>query len=79
MNRKEQIEKAAWEYAQSRSTDRGVAYLTFKDIAEWADRTMIVRICEWLEDIDFEMTYIDGEGLFNKEQFIEDFRKVMKE
>lgn len=79
MNRKEQIDKAAWEYAQSRSNDRGIAYLTFKDIVEWADRTMIARVCEWFEDVDFEMTYIDSEGLFDKEQFINDFRKAMEE
>ena len=79
MNRKEQIEKAAWEYAQSRSNDRGIAYLTFKDIAEWTDRTMMARVCEWVEDVDFEMTYIDSEGLFGKEQFINDLRKAMEE
>lgn len=79
MTREEQIDKAAWEYAQSRSNDRGVAYLTFKDIVEWSDRTMLARCCEWIEDVDFEMTYIDSEGLFNKEQFINDFRKAMEE
>lgn len=38
----------------------------------------IKRACEWLEDIDFEMTYIDGEGFFNKEEFITDLRKAME-
>ena len=38
----------------------------------------IKRACGLLEDIDFEMTYIDGEGLFNKEKFITDFRKAME-
>lgn len=37
MNRKEHIDKAALEYAQTRSENRGIAYLTFKDVAEWAD------------------------------------------
>lgn len=34
MNRKEHIDKAALEYAQTRSENRGIAYLTFKDVAE---------------------------------------------
>lgn len=38
----------------------------------------IKRACNLLEDIDFEMNYIDSEGLFNKEQFINDFRKAME-
>ena len=47
-----------------------------------ADRTkkeVINKFCEWFEDVDFEMTYIDSEGLFDKEQFINDSRKAMEE
>ena len=83
MNRKEQIEKAAWEYAQSRSTDRGVAYLTFKDIVEWADRTMVGKARDWLQCIDFEVEYFttdsDGYTFFNADKFIEEFCKAMEE
>lgn len=44
--------------------------------AERTKKEMIDKFCEWLEDVDFETTYIDSEGLFNKEQFINDFRKA---
>ena len=47
--------------------------------AKWSDRTMLAKCCEWFENVDFEMTYIDSEGLFDKEQFINDFRKAMEE
>ena len=76
MNRKEQIDKAAWEYAQSRSTDRGVAYLTFKDVAEWADRTMLARCCEWLDNINTD-NYMDS-GIFQMYDLIKDLRKEME-
>lgn len=83
MNRKEHIDKAALKYAQTRSEDRGIAYLTFKDVAEWADRTMIGKACDWLQCVDFEVDYIttdsDGYTFFNADKFIEEFCKAMEE
>ena len=76
MTREEQIDKAAWEYAQSRSNDRGIAYLTFKDIAEWADRTMLARCCEWLDNINTD-NYMDS-GIFQMYDLIKDLRKEME-
>jgi hypothetical protein len=29
-----------------------IPYLDYVEAAEWADRTMLARICEWLEDHD---------------------------
>lgn len=54
----------------------------FEEGAKWADKTMIDKICEWLEDMDFEFEYQyseDGFVFFDKEKFINDFRKTMKE
>lgn len=82
MNRKEHIDKAALEYAQTRSEDRGIAYLTFKDVAEWADRTMIGKARDWLQCVDFKVDYIttdsDGYTFFNADKFIEEFCKAME-
>lgn len=54
----------------------------FIDGANWADKTMIDKVCEWLEDMDFEFEYHyseDGFVFFDKEKFINDFRKAMEE
>ena len=34
----------------------------------------IQDILDWLEDIDFEMEYLDGDGQFDKELFIDNFK-----
>ena len=42
----------------------------------------IEKAIEWLETIDFEMEYMDsssGYTFFDKEKFINDFRKTMEE
>ena len=77
MTREEQIEQA-W-FCKACISSHFYDEKSFKEAAKWADKTMIEKACEWYEDVDFEMTYIDSEGLFNKEQFINDFRKAMKE
>lgn len=54
----------------------------FEEDAKWADKTMIDKACEWLEDINFEKMYQyseDGYTFFDKESFINDFRKAMEE
>ena len=76
MTREEQIDKAAYEYALSRSNDRGVAYLTFKDIAEWADRTMLARCCNYLDNINTD-NYMDS-GIFQMHDLIKDLCKAME-
>jgi len=52
MTRREQVEIAAAERASVATVDKGLRYLDFVNTAEWADRTMLARICEWLEDYD---------------------------
>ena len=51
-----------------------------KDGAKWADKTMIEKACEWLENIDFASEYFyDGEGFFDNAILVEDFKKAMEE
>ena len=85
MNRKEHIDKAALEYAQTRSENRGIAYLTFKDVAEWADRTMIAKACEILDSMLYMYDGLETDIVTSRcaydtvEEFIEEFRKYMEE
>ena len=84
MTREEQITETAKEYYNPKS---GFPYslqmrVGFTTGAKWADETMIDKICKWLETIDFEMEYMyssDGYTFFDKEKFINDFRKTMEE
>lgn len=84
MTRKEQIYDIAREYHKSKweipySLQMRVGFI---DGAKWADVSMIEKMHEWLETIDFEMEYMDsssGYTFFNKEKFINDFRKTMEE
>lgn len=91
MTREEKIRQASIEYtyrntpmcigggAFSEMVDELNRNKSFEEGAKWADKTMVDKACEWFEDVDFEMTYIDSEGLFDKEQLINDFRKAMEE
>jgi hypothetical protein len=87
MTRREEIQ---WEAGGivNRMVERGVSqcydtyYQAFQDGATWADKTMIEKACELLEDIDYVMQYQyseDGCTFFNKDKFIKDFRKAMEE
>lgn len=82
MNREENIEKQA-QLDECCYVDNN--YYAFKRGVDWADENLkeglvsIDKVCKWIEDIDFEMTYIDGEGFFNKEEFIKNFCKAMEE
>ena len=60
----------------------GDEFHSFLQAAEWADETMMEKMCAWLESIDFEMEYMnsdDGYTFFDKEKFIGDLRKTMEE
>ncbi len=77
MTREEQIEKEA-----KRVSYNGDEFHSFIQGAEWADETIIEKMREWLETIDFEMEYMyssDGYTFFDNEKFINDFRKTMEE
>ena len=85
MTRREEIEQQAEEYRQP-YRDGGYR-LSSKDVrdafeegAEWADKTMIEKACEWLKENIW--VYINYEGCSGEElenDVIEDFRKAMEE
>lgn len=84
MTRKEQIEKAAVERAAIATEDKGLRYLDFVNTVEWADRTMLARICEWLEDHDMlghiSVIYSGACSInFNKQDLIDALCKAMEE
>lgn len=67
MTREEEIEKAAQKCEWiSKSLNLQSA---FTEGAKWADKTMLDRACEWLQD---------GGYFVNSNETIEDFRKAMK-
>ena len=68
MTRDEQIEKEA-----HRVSYNGDEYSSFIQGAEWADKTMIDKACEWLIQQE-EMIGISFEN-----DFIERFKKAMEE
>ena len=47
----------------------------FLEGAEWADKSMIDKACEWLESVNLDYYQI-REGVFSKE-LVADFRKAM--
>ena len=49
----------------------------FKDGAKWADKTMLEKACEWLEENYYNV--YQGTWQEIKEQFINDFKKAMEE
>lgn len=66
MTREEEIEKASKEFAYNVSSIRPELNAdSFKQGAEWADKTMIEKACKWLEDC----AILD----------IEEFKKAMEE
>lgn len=86
MKREEEIEKNA----EERTLEIFGELDDFQDVtdgfiegANWADKTMIDKICDWLQNIDFEVEYFttdsDGYTFFNADKFIENFRKAMEE
>lgn len=77
MTRKEEIKEARHEwYLRTQDADFCAG---FQKGAEWADRTMIEKACEWLTR---ELCYIArGNNFFNNktatDEFVESFRKAM--
>ena len=73
MTREQQIENEA--YRVSNNSDE---FNSFIQGAEWADETMLEKVCEWLE---FNYTeYLDNSRLgINMKEMVEDFRKAMEE
>lgn len=51
----------------------------FIDGAQWADRTMIEKVMNWLDSIDMGMRYWNPEEGVLQGQFMDDLLKVMEE
>lgn len=50
----------------------------FIDGAQWADRTMIEKVMNWLGSIDMDMRYWNPEEGILQGQFMDDLLKVME-
>ena len=72
MNRKDQIKNAAMFFA-NKNKSNPVPYLDFVEAAEWADRTMIERVRQWLVDNRDDLSRVDTDG------FIKLICKAMEE
>lgn len=71
--REKEIQKAAeLAYSPSSGIMRSLTISIFKEGAEWADKTMIEKACEWLSDNMKCYAAFDWE-------MIKDFRKAMEE
>lgn len=94
MKRKEEIEKEATNYINSDAVSPMNMQLAFGDFingAQWADKTMIERGCEYLrmsmyntpifehEEDENPVNYVCASCCDSVEEFIENFRKAMEE
>ena len=68
MTRREEIEKTANEFY------KGDKVSTFVVAAQWADKTMIEKACEWIKKEVLD----DYQGVI-WDDIVEDFRKAMEE
>lgn len=78
MIRKEEIEKASKEFAYNISSIRPKLNAdSFKQGAKWADKTMIEKACEWLEEnIDTYSKVIIVENSIPTIVLTEDFKNA---
>lgn len=62
MNRKDQIVKAATDYINSDAVPAMNMHMAFGDFfrgAEWADNTMLNKVCDWIQCMALD--YITGD------------------
>ena len=82
MTRKEEINQAAHKYINSDVVSSGNEHLAFGDFingAEWADKTMLDKVCEWLGNHnDYQRVNDNWSGVrFDMTQCVFDLRKAM--
>lgn len=79
MTRREEIIQAANNY-KTHFPDGFINEFIYIDGAEWADRTMLDKVCEWLKS--YRQDTNDGTGYIAgivNDKTIEDLRKAMEE
>ena len=75
MTREEEIKKEAY-----RVSYNGDEFSSFVLGAEWADKTMIDKACEWLLNVDFDcQQFRDCDESFNNDLLVDAFKKAMEE
>ena len=79
MPRNEEIQKLIDEETGINNYGSSDYQVGVSDGVRLADKTMIEKVCNWLEDTDFDMEYWNSEDGFCKLEFINDLRKVMEE
>ena len=84
MKRKEEREKASKNRADqySHPVEWNECYLRFKEGAEWADKTMIDKVCEWIKQHLYDEAYLfrDNEGTWvDTDLVVDDLKKAMIE
>lgn len=89
MTREEEIINAGVEYTESKRPMciGGQSYSyeifqmnrnrAFEEGAKWADKTMIDKVCKWLDSINTDL-YMDS-GIFQMCDLIQDLKKAMEE
>ena len=77
MTREEQIKEAAYKrYCNSSSITFNLMRGCFEDGAKWADKTMIEKACEWLQD---NLASFWQCKIYNDIAFVNDFKQAMEE
>lgn len=84
MKRKEEREKASKNRADqySHPAEWNECYRHFKEGAEWADKTMIDKACEWIKQHLYDEAYLfrDNEGTWvDTDLVVDDLKKAMNE
>lgn len=84
MARQEQIRNAALEYANKSIQDKGIAYLEFVEAAEWADRSLIEKACEYIRTHLWQTVDDDNDPIVESihnitmDDFIKDFKRYLE-
>jgi hypothetical protein len=80
MKREEEIKKQALRYGEPEyllQTPNILGTQGYIQGAKWADKTMIEKACKWLES-NTNPVFYSGNG-WTTEEFIDNFKKAMKE
>lgn len=81
MTRKQEIEQQSFVYYETCSDEDIAKSKEFIVGAEWADKTMIEKVCKWLKENanDYLDWYDWEECRLNTDNLLYDFKKAMEE